>query len=667
MNKLSLTVLGLGLNLAAGLAQSLLPLPQKAEWGKGHFRTDRPFAVEGRPAAGHCDAMLQRLFPETPAGDTRRRVLFRTDRTLPSCEGYRLRVTRDTVEITAAAPAGFRYALTTLQQLSRPEGIPCCRIADEPAFAWRGAMLDVSRHFFSIDFLKKQIDLLSYYKINRLHLHLTDAAGWRMEIKRYPRLTRMAAWRPQAVWKDWWNGDRLYAEEGQSGAYGGYYTQQELRALVAYAAQRNVTIVPEIEMPAHSEEVLTAYPELSCTHEPYRQADFCPGSVATYDFLEHVLEEVMEVFPSPYIHVGGDEAGKASWKDCPRCRQKMEEEGLQEVNELQTYLIRRIGDFLHRHDRQLIGWDEITDEGLAPGTQVMVWRDPANALSAVRLGHDVILSPAAYCYLDAYQDAPFSQPEAIGGFLPLEKVYAFEPFQGMNKTESAHVKGIQGNLWTEYVPTEAHAEYMLYPRMLAVAEIAWNGTAEKDYKDFYRRALNETEHLRRQGVNAFDLQKEIGDRKEQQQTVRHKAVGAEVTYHRPFSPYYPADGATALTDGKFGGWHHGDGRWQGFIGKNCLDLTLDLKQVQRLREISTDFLQYSGPEIYFPGEYRISVSTDGRHFQEIYSHTHDVRQEPPVDIRLFSWKGKAKARYVRITASPGAMGGWIFADEIIVR
>ena len=266
-----------------------------------------------------------------------------------------------------------------VQSLLQLEGqygtqLPALAIKDEPRFPYRGMMLDVSRHFFDKEFVKKQMDILSYYKINRLHLHLTDAAGWRIEIKKYPRLTQFAAWRPQAVWKDWWNGDRKYCEENDPQAKGGYYTQDDIRELVAYARQHYITLIPEIEMPAHSEEVLTAYPELSCTHEPYKQADFCIGNEKTYEFLENVLLEVMDLFPSKYIHVGGDEAGKASWKTCPLCQARMKEEGLKDVNELQSYLIHRMERFLNSHGRNLLGWDEILDGGLAPNATVMSWR-----------------------------------------------------------------------------------------------------------------------------------------------------------------------------------------------------------------------------------------------------------------------------------------------------
>ena len=652
---------------APSLAQNLLPMPQSVEWTKGNFRTDKPFVIETTLPANQILLKDWKGW-KTGKNSENRQIVFKQLAGDPNSEAYELSVNEDYIVIAAHSPAGFRYAQNTLKQLQDGSKLPCCVIKDAPAYQWRGVMIDVSRHFFPISFLKEQIDLLATYKFNRLHLHLTDAAGWRMEIKRYPRLTSLAAWRTNVLWKTWWNdGKREYAQEGSENAHGGYYTQEELRDLVKYAAERGITIIPEIEMPAHSEEVLTAYPELSCTHEPYKQADFCPGSVATYDFLENVLKEVMDVFPSPYIHVGGDEAGKASWPNCPLCQQKMKEEGIKEVKGLQTYLIRHMGHFLNENGRQLLGWDEIIDGDLAQGTTVMVWRNIDYALDAIQHGYDVVLSPGSHCYLDGYQDAPNTQPEAIGGFSPLEKVYHFTPGEGMTAEQKKHIKGVQANLWTEYIPTESHAEYMLYPRLLAISEIAWNGTPKKDYNEFKQRAIKEVDHLHKIGVNAFDLRKEVGDRKEALTPLKHKALGAKVTYNKPYNSHYKGSDEVTLTDGLRGGWNYGDGRWQGFIGRNNLDVTIDLGKVESIKYIGTDFLQCSGPEIYFPAIYNIYISEDGKNFTEIYKKGHKVSKLPLNETEVWSWKGKKKARYIRVEANTTQAGGWIFADEIEVQ
>lgn len=655
-------------------AQTLLPMPQHVTWAKGHFRLDRPFRLVNE-AGVQADNPFMKPILESPStsADASRVVLLQPLRPNAKMhpEAYKLHITPDTLLVKAAGSEGFLHAAQTLRQLTDGEGrVACTDISDVPAYRWRGVMLDVSRHFFPLSFLKKQVDVLSHYKFNRLHLHLTDAAGWRMEIKRYPRLTNFAAWRTDASWKTWWNdGKRHYAPEYSVGAYGGYYTQEELRDLVSYAAERGITIVPEIEMPAHSEEVLTAYPELSCTHVPYKQADFCPGSVATYDFLENVLKEVMDVFPSTDIHVGGDEAGKASWSSCPLCQHKMKELGLESVDGLQAHLISHMGKFLEQNGRQLVGWDEVIAGNLNRNTTVMVWRGVDKAGEAIRHGYDVVLSPGAYCYLDSYQDAPPTQPEAIGGYLTLEKVYGYVPGEGLSPEEKSHIRGVQGNLWTEYVPTPEHAEYMLYPRALALAEIGWNGTARKDFQEFRQRALAEVKRLRTEDhVNAFDLGHEKGERKERTTPVMHKAVGAKVTYNLPFHEYYPAEGETSLTDGKRGGWANNDGRWQGFIKGKRFDVTIDLGKVETVKHVSADFMQACGPEIFYPSAFIVQLSTDGEHFTEVYNHREKSEKTIQPDIRTYAWNGHAtKARYIRVQALPSDFGGWVFTDEVVVK
>lgn len=670
MKHLFALMLGVAAPLALQ-AQSLVPLPQHVTMGKGQFRTDRPYRVEqtagqvARNPFNHLDATA------TDRADVKRVVRYVMQPASDSKpEAYNLHVSPDTIVVSAAGAEGFMRAAQTLQQLTTAKGVACCDITDAPAYAWRGVMLDVSRHFLPLKYLYKQVDVLASYKINRLHLHLTDAAGWRMEIKRYPRLTNFAAWRTDSLWKTWWNnGQRHYAHQGDPGAYGGYYTQEELRQLVAYAAERGITIVPEIEMPAHSEEVLTAYPELSCTHEPYKQADFCPGSVATYDFLENVLKEVMDVFPSTDIHVGGDEAAKASWPTCPLCQAKMREEGIKDVHGLQAYLIAHFDKFLKDHGRRLVGWDEVIDPTLPAGATVMVWRGVDKAREAISQGNDVVLSPGAYCYFDSYQDAPPTQPEAIGGYLTLQKVYGYVPDAGLTDAERAHIRGIQGNLWAEYIPSTAQNEYMLYPRALAIAEIGWNGTKEKNYPDFYRRALAQVDWLRQvKHVNAFNLRHEVGERPEQAQPVKHKALGAKVTYNKPYHEAYPAAGEGSLTDGLRGGWANNDGRWQGFIGADCFDVTIDLGKTQGISSVACDFMQACGPEIYYPSAYKVSVSTDGQHFTEVYNYTEQSAKTVQPNVRTYAWRGKSvQARYVRVQAKPSTFGGWIFVDEVVVK
>lgn len=651
-------------------AQNLLPMPRSVEMTKGSYDLQSPCRVineSGLSVPAALSDMFKLQASQSGSATADKYVVFRKLGGAPaSPEAYHLTVCQDSVIVSAPASIGFLRAAQTLAQLRVSHRLPCCVIEDAPAFSWRGAMLDVSRHFFPLSHLKRQIDALASYKINRLHLHLTDAAGWRMEIKRYPRLTNFAAWRTDSLWKSWWQGERRYVAEGTPGAYGGYYTQQELRELVRYAEERGITIVPEIEMPAHSEEVLAAYPELSCTHEPYRQADFCPGNIGVYDFLENVLLEVMDVFPSEYIHVGGDEAARASWDTCPLCRRLMNELGTEKTEDLQTYLIRHMGDFLRSHGRRLVGWDEIIADSLSQGSTVMVWRDKELARKAIAHDCDVILSPGKYCYFDGYQDAPPSQPEAMGAYLPLERVYSYAPLEGLTPEECRRVKGVQGNLWAEYIPTEQHAEHMLYPRILAIAETGWNGTEQKNYADFRRCAMGETDRLREMGIMAFDLRKEQGNRAEYFRPVQHKALGAQVKYLLPFNSHYCGAGEATLTDGLRGGWDFGDGRWQGFIRGKRFDVVVDLGTPQRISRVHCGIMQTCGPEIFFPARFAVSVSDDGENFRVVHEEASPVVRTALPEVRKWGWKGRERARYIRLQAEPGEYGGWIFVDEIEV-
>ena len=622
-----------------------------------------------RPASVHFTSGFFSL-ADTVSGEVLRSVV---DSTSGPAESYSLSVTPSCISITAADSAGLFYAGQTLSFLvDRTAGlIPCVEIRDEPRFRWRGFMQDVSRHFFSIEYLKRQIDAMARLKLNVLHLHLTDAAGWRVEIDRYPRLTSFAAWREGALWKDWWFGERKYLPEGTPGAYGGYYTKEELRELVQYAAERCITIVPEIEMPSHSEEVLTAYPELSCTGEPYRHSDFCIGKEETFEFLENVLTEIMEVFPSQYIHIGGDEASKKAWAECPLCQARMKAEGLADVDELQSYMIRRIGRFLEAHGRTPVGWDEILQGGADSAAVVMAWRSVEEGERAASGGNRTVMTPGAYCYFDTYQDDPSTLPTAMGGYLPLSKVYSFEPVpSGLSPDEAAKIIGVQANLWCEYVPTEPHAELMIYPRLYALAEVAWSPASGRDYEDFHRRALALCAQMEAEGYNVFDLAREVGDRPAAQSPVEHLARGCKVIYNAPYNSTYAAGGDTALTDGLHGGWTYGDGRWQGFISRGRLDVTVDLGRVQDVRSVELDFMQVCGPEVFLPAEVVISASSDGVSFVELRRITREVIRDDRVTFVTDGWYADGQsvsARYIRVQARSGQFGGWVFTDEIVVR
>ena len=680
---LFLWILGMCFHAHPILAQSVIPVPLKMEQGTGSFLLSEKTKLYTNLQGGEAELWENYLkalpvqLKEARMKD-RKQMLFLliTPKTpqLPSPESYTLSVTSQRIEIRATSGAGLFYGMQTLLQLMQPAStgsysVPSVEIEDTPRFAYRGLMLDVSRHFSTKEFIKKQIDALAYYKINRLHLHLTDAAGWRLEIKKYPLLTDFAAWRTDPTWKKWWNGGRKYLRYDEPGASGGYYTQDDIREILEYARQHYITVIPEIEMPSHSEEVLAAYPQLSCSGEPYKNSDFCVGNEETFTFLENVLTEVMELFPSEYIHVGGDEAGKSAWKTCPKCQKRMKDEHLANVDELQSYLIHRIEKFLNNHGRRLLGWDEILQGGIAPNATVMSWRGEEGGIAAVTSGHHAIMTPGAYCYLDSYQDAPYSQPEAIGGYLPLKKVYAYDPVPASLTAEQAKlVYGVQGNLWVEYIPTPEHVEYMIYPSMLALAEVAWSAPERKSWPDFHTRALSAVADLQKKGYHPFDLSKEIGSRPESLQPVSHLALGKKVTYNSSYSPHYPAQGNTALTDGIRGDWTYGDGSWQGFISDNRLDVTIDMEKETPIHSITAAFMQVVGAEVFLPETVIISISDDGINFTELQKQHFEVSKETPIRFTDISWQGEAKGRYVRYQAQAGSeFGGWIFTDEIIVK
>ena len=680
---LFLCILGMCFHAHPILAQSVIPVPLKMEKGTGSFLLSEKTRLYTNLQGGEAklwENYLKALPVQLKKAGMKDRkqmlLLLITPKNpqLPSPESYTLSVTPQQILIRATSGAGLFYGMQTLLQLAQPSGagsysIASVEIEDTPRFAYRGLMLDVSRHFSTKEFIKKQIDALAYYKINRLHLHLTDAAGWRLEIKKYPLLTEFAAWRTDPTWKQWWNGGRKYVRFDAPGAYGGYYTQDDIREILEYARQHYITVIPEIEMPSHSEEVLAAYPQLSCSGEPYKNSDFCVGNEETFTFLENVLTEVMELFPSEYIHIGGDEAGKSAWKTCPKCQKRMKDEHLANVDELQSYLIHRIEKFLNNHGRHLLGWDEILQGGIAPNATVMSWRGEEGGIAAVTSGHRAIMTPGAYCYLDSYQDAPYSQPEAIGGYLPLKKVYSYNPVPASLTAEQAKlVYGVQGNLWVEYIPTPEHVEYMIYPRILALAETAWSAPERKSWPDFHTRALSAVADLQAKGYHPFDLKKEIGSRPESLQSVSHLALGKKVIYNSPYSSHYPAQGNTALTDGIRGDWTYGDGSWQGFISDNRLDVTIDMEKETSIHSVTAAFMQVVGAEVFLPETVIISISDDGINFTELQKQHFEVSKETPIRFTDISWQGEAKGRYVRYQAQAGSeFGGWIFTDEIIVK
>lgn len=420
-------------------------------------------------------------------------------------EGYTLSITPDHIYLSSTTPAGVFYGLQTLRQLFPPQledstyksgrwVLPCVEITDKPCFVWRGDMLDVSRHFLPLAFIKKNLDYLARYKMNTFHWHLTDDQGWRIESKKFPSLTRIGAWRVDHNDEEWWGRDPQ--KPGENATYGGFYTQKEIRDVVKYAENRFITIVPEIDMPGHSRAAIASIPEISCDGGPYTVATggiasnntLCPGKEKTFEFIDSLLSEILPLFPGKYFHVGGDECNKSSWVNCPDCQARIKKEGLKDEHELQSYFIRRVEKIVNRHGKQLIGWDEILEGGLAPNAAVMSWRGEQGGIDAARMGHDVVMTPTTYCYLDLKQGDPDLEPPLGYNQASLSTVYSYDPVPDvLNPDKQKHILGTQGNLWGESIQNEENANYMLFPRLLAIAEVGWTPKYNRKWDDFVRR------------------------------------------------------------------------------------------------------------------------------------------------------------------------------------
>ena len=448
------------------------------------------------------------------------RLSIRVDQNISEApESYRLKIDPQGIEITGSDHAGTFYGIQTLLQIletSKIENAPTVKsmiIEDSPRFKWRGMLLDVARHMFPADFIKRYIDIIAAHKMNVFHWHLTEDQGWRMPIEKYPKLEKIAAWRKETLIGHYTDKPRKF--DGKP--YGGFYTREEIVDIIGYAEERSVTIVPEIELPGHATAALSAYPELSCTGGPHEAETlwgvhkevYCAGNEETFVFLENVLKEVSEIFPGPYIHIGGDECPKTRWKECQKCQKRIADEGLKDEHELQSYFIKRIEKILEKFGKRLIGWDEILEGGLAPNAVVHSWRGMDGGIEAANAGHEVIMSPTTHVYFDYYQsEDKDNEPLAIGGHLPLEKVYEFEPVPDNIDRDKRHlILGGQANLWTEYIPTTEKAEYMLLPRMCALAEAVWSPRSKKDYAGFIDRLGDHLKRLDRKNLNYRKLDK----------------------------------------------------------------------------------------------------------------------------------------------------------------
>lgn len=606
--------------------------------------------------------------------------VYVSDETLGK-EGYVLGVDKSGITISAHAPAGLFYGVQSLMQMMPAEvfaqgpsigqewKVPFCKIRDYPRFGWRGMHLDVSRHFFSVDFIKRYIDLIAMHKMNVFHWHLTDDNGWRIEIEKYPDLTEVSAWRVDREDMPW--REVTPPNPGEKATYGGYYTQKEVRDVIEYAARRHIMVIPEIEMPGHTSEVFAAYPELSCTGEKlfvqpgsyWPNTDiFCAGKEQTFDFIEDVLTEIIELFPSPYVHIGGDEATKTRWENCKLCQRRMKDEGLATENELQSYFIKRIEKFIVSKGKKMIGWDEILEGGLAPEATVMSWRGEKGGIEAAEMGHDVVMCPTSHCYFDYYQANPDFEPVAIGGFTTLKKVYQYEPVpEALNDDQASYILGAQGNVWTEYIATPEHAEYMAIPRMTALAEVVWSTKENRDWENFQKRLQDQFARFDAMGVNyskgswkvdiqafmengsytieltseqynrpihytldgsdpttasatysgpmiisessvikaaLFD-QGELMEYPSTKEIVFHLGTGKAGSLKFPPARNYSGSGFLSLVDGLKGSDDFHDGYWLGFEGTD-FEATIDLTEETPVSSVTADFYQNTGAWIFLP-------------------------------------------------------------------
>lgn len=593
---------------------------------------------------------------------------------------YKININTRKITIEASNSAGLFYGIQTLSQLinqysTNNSPIPALKIQDQPKFKWRGMHLDVARHFFPKSDIKKYIDYLALYKMNVFHWHLTDDQGWRIEIKKFPKLTSIGAFRKESM-VGHYNEQRF-----DSKPYGGFYTQEDIKEIVAYAKEKHITVVPEIEMPGHATAALAAYPEFSCTGGPFEVGTkwgvlddvFCPNE-NTLNFLKAILDEIIPLFPSEYIHIGGDECPKIRWHQCVKCQSLIKEKGLKDEHELQSYFVTQIEKYINKKGKKIIGWDEILEGGLAPNAAVMSWRGTEGGIAAAKAKHFVVMSPGSHCYFDHYQGEQKTEPLAIGGYTPLEKVYEFNPIPTeLSTEESTYILGAQGNVWTEYMDDFSKVEYMAMPRMAALAEVLWGKDNSSNYTDFKNRLQLHFSFLDKMKVNyskaLFELKAKISatddhllkvelvaanpsssifysldnnnptnksilyqqpiiieknttlkaasfDSNVQKSAVLeqkfeiHLATAATVTLKVEPSNSYKANGAFSLVDGMYGDRGKFGRDWLGFSGKDVL-ATIDLGSVKKVHSITVDVLSSPASWIYYPKQIAISYSENG--------------------------------------------------------
>lgn len=642
-------------------------------------------------------------------------------------EAYRLKVAKNGVTITAPTEAGVFYGIQSLRKslpvaLNAEISLPAVEINDYPRFGYRGAHFDVARHFFSVEEVKTYIDMMALHNMNRLHWHLSEDQGWRIEIKGYPKLTEIGSQRKETV-----IGRNSGKYDGKP--YGGFYTQEEAKDIVAYAAERYVTVIPEIDLPGHMQAALAAYPELGCTGGPYEvwpmwgvsDNVLCAGEDATLRFIDGVLTEIMEIFPSKLIHVGGDECPKTKWETCPKCQARIKQLGLTsdgkhtKEEKLQSFIINHAEKFLNDHGRQIIGWDEILEGGLAPNATVMSWRGEVGGIEAAKQKHDVIMTPNTYLYFDYYQSQDIAnEPFAIGGYLPVDRVYSYEPLPAeLTPAEQKYIIGVQANLWTEYIPTFSHAQYMVLPRWAALSEVQWTMPEKKNYTDFLIRLPRLINWYEAEGYNyakhvfdiavaykpnsdegvlevtlstlgnapihytldgtdptassplyegvlkiksdailkAMAIHSNVSGRIFSEELKFNKASMKPITANQPINATYKYAGASTLVDALRGNNNSRTGRWIAFNG-NDMDMTIDLKEPTEISSVSFTANVDPGDWVFDAKGFTVEVSDDNKQFTKVASEEYPAMKATDKKgiVEHQLTFSPVKTRYVRVIA-----------------